>query len=142
MQKLFKSTSPKGKRREAYQAEFKRRVVEESLAPGASVRLIARQNNISASAVYKWRLEHCAQGGVQGAQAPGHYHCNGITSGTESASLLSVQVVDEPLPQSVAAPERHRDDDLCEVEFDRARLRLRGDVSPCMLRLLIQELSR
>ena len=31
---------------------------------------------------------------------------------------------------------------VCEVEFDRARLRIRGDVSPVMLRLLIRELSR
>lgn len=30
----------------------------------------------------------------------------------------------------------------CEIEFDRARLRVRGNVSPDMLRLLIRELSR
>ncbi|AFQ52213.1 hypothetical protein AWB66_05780 [Caballeronia telluris] len=33
-------------------------------------------------------------------------------------------------------------EDACEIEFDRARLRIRGNVSPDMLRLLIRELSR
>jgi transposase len=33
-------------------------------------------------------------------------------------------------------------EDACEIEFDRARLRIRGSVSPDMLRLLIRELSR
>jgi transposase len=30
----------------------------------------------------------------------------------------------------------------CEIEFDRARLRILGNVSPDMLQLLIRELSR
>jgi transposase len=31
---------------------------------------------------------------------------------------------------------------VCEVDFDHARLRIRGEVSPSTLRLLIRELSR
>jgi transposase len=33
-------------------------------------------------------------------------------------------------------------ENVCEVEFDRARLRIRGEVSPATLKLLIRELSR
>jgi transposase len=33
-------------------------------------------------------------------------------------------------------------ENVCEIEFDRARLRVRGNVPPDMLRLLIRELSR
>ena len=43
-------------------------------------------------------------------------------------------------PTTVRAPEPVTN--ICEIEFDRARLRIRGDVPPEMLRLLIRELSR
>jgi transposase len=33
-------------------------------------------------------------------------------------------------------------ENVCEIEFDHARLRIRGNVSPDLLRLLIRELSR
>jgi transposase len=33
-------------------------------------------------------------------------------------------------------------DNVCEIEFDRARVRISGEVSPALLRLLIRELAR
>jgi transposase len=61
----------------------------------------------------------------------------------EIAGMLPIHVVDEPSPQpSPSSMNKRVDSDLCEVEFDRARLRIRGQVCPTTLRLLIQELSQ
>jgi transposase len=54
-----------------------------------------------------------------------------------------VSVVAEP---SEVTPTSHETNslsgDVCEIEFDRARVRICGEVSPAILRLLIRELAR
>ena len=130
---LFKSRVDNVSRRAGYGAEFKRRIVAESFAPGASVRLIARHHAVSESALNKWRLIYGEQSSkmVDAASVP------------EIAGMLPIHVVDEPSPQpSPSSMNKRVDSDLCEVEFDRARLRIRGQVCPTTLRLLIQELSQ
>lgn len=127
-------------KRPNFPTEFKRRLVEQSLEPGASVALIARSNDINANLLFKWRRLYLA----------GEY---GLPTLPESAaprqepevpSLLPVhldaQTAEHTPPMTIdAAP---LSEDLCEIEFDRARLRIRGEVSPNVLRLLIRELLR
>lgn len=139
MDKSTKARAGKPKRHPNYSAEFKRRLVEESLAPDASVALIARRNDINANLLFKWRRLHLREIGSEA------YMPNNATSapGAEIATLFPVSVIDEAPQQSPAIPDRSApDEDICEVEFDRARLRIRGEVSPSTLRLLIRELSR
>ena len=39
-------------------AEEKRRIVELTLAPGASIARVARENGVNANQVFQWRYEH------------------------------------------------------------------------------------
>ena len=139
MDKSTKARAGKPKRHPNYPAEFKRRLVEESLAPDASVALIARMNNLNANLLFKWRRQHLREIG-HAANVPSF---TVSTPGAKFAALLPVSIVEEALQQSPAIPDRGAPgEDICEVEFNRARLRIRGEVSPSTLRLLIRELSR
>lgn len=127
-------------KRPNFPTEFKRQLVEQSFEPGASVALIARSNDINANLLFKWRRLYLA----------GEYGLPTLPEGTtpkrapEVPSLLPVDVVAEaaePTPP-MAVDTARSPENLCEIEFDRARLTVRGNVSPDMLRLLIRELTR
>jgi transposase len=120
--------------------ELKRRLVEQSLEPGASLSLIARDNDINANLLFKWRRRYFEGAyGMPAQPAPAS-----STVDWKSAPLLPVNLIaetaeSEPAKPSEAVPPV---ENVCEVEFDHARLRIRGDVSPTILRLLIRELSQ
>ncbi|EIM95308.1 IS66 Orf2 family protein [Paraburkholderia hospita] len=127
-------------KRPNFPTEFKRQLVEQSLEPGASVALIARSNDINANLLFKWRRLYLA----------GEYGLPTLPEGAtpkraqEVPSLLPVNVVAEAAEHTppMAVDATRSPENLCEIEFDRARLRVCGNVSPDMLRLLIRELSR
>lgn len=121
--------------------EFKRQLAEQSFESGASVALIARQNDIKANLLLKRRRQYL-QGAyglptVQATAAP-------ISQQETQTPLLPVMVIDDVAkPLSVPpASTATTDGGACEVEFDRARLRISGEVSQSVLRLLIRELAR
>lgn len=127
-------------KRPNFPLDFKRRLVEQSYEPGASTALVARANDINANLLFKWRRQYLA--GAFGALAlPGRTM---LTPATE-AQLMPVTVMNEvpismpcePVREAAPAFDGH-----CEIEFGRARLHIRGDVSPALLTLLIRELSR
>ena len=127
-------------KRPNFPTEFKRQLVEQSLEPGASVALIARSNDINANLLFKWRRQYLE----------GKYGLPTLPEGAarqperELAPLLPVNFIAEtpvqasPASTIAVAPLEN----VCEVQFERACLRIRGDVSPDTLRLLIRELSR
>jgi transposase len=125
-------------RRPNFPTEFKRQLVEQTFDPGASVALIARRNDVNANLLFKWRRAYLK--GAYGPPLPEH-----VVSKPEctTPSLLPVTVIADTPALPARAPETGTSiENVCEVEFDRARLCIRGDVSPAMLRLLIRELSR
>jgi transposase len=129
-----------GYKRPNFPTEFKRRLVEQSYESGASTALIARANDINANLLFKWRRQYLA-----GAYGPLSLRGRTALPPAEEMLLVPVNVM-EDVP-AVMPVERARDivpasEGCCEIEFDRARLRIRGDVSPAMLKLLIRELSR
>jgi transposase len=101
------------------------------IRPGASVALIARHNIINANLLFKWRHQYLED--ADGLPAvPAH---GASTSPQPQTSLLPVAVIDDqtkPMPTPRASTPAAVDG-VCEVEFDHARLRIRGDVSPVML---------
>ena len=70
-------------------AEEKRRIVELTLAPGASIARVARENGVNANQVFQWRYEH--RKGI------------GWAASQPRTELLPVTVTAEP--DSVMAPE-------------------------------------
>ena len=57
-------TSEAGRRvpRRRWAEALKRRIVEESLAPGASVSVVARRYDVNANQLFKWRRQYAAAG--------------------------------------------------------------------------------
>lgn len=126
--------SGKGSRRK-HSIQYKRRVVLESLKPGASARQVARRHGLHESLIGVWRRLH-SQGRLQDPQ-----------STVADVKLLPVQVPPEPqsrahnveasmAPRAAVAAAIH-------IEFSQGhRLSVRGEVDASALSTVIRELSR
>ncbi|MFM0732853.1 transposase [Paraburkholderia sediminicola] len=127
-------------KRPNFPTEFKRRLVEQSFEPGASVALIARANEVNANLLFKWRRQY-----LQGAYGIPSLPDPTISDlARESAPLLPVSIVADTTGSTPAMVDDAGAvvENVCEVVFSNACLRIRGEVSPQTLRLLIRELSR
>jgi transposase len=103
---------------------LKRRIVAETLEPGASVSIVARRHDVNANQVFKWRHEMAAEEPSTEAASIG------------SVTMLPVEIV--PEPSEARRPERVRRSGTIEITFAcGARLCVRGEVSPETLRQVI-----
>jgi transposase len=102
----------------------KRRVVEETLAPGSSVARVARANGINANQLFSWRRLYLA--GRLGETKPG-------------LQLLPVRVR-ERMPATVALepPAGAAPRGTIHVEFRQAQVRIEGNADPGLVRVLLE----
>ncbi len=104
----------------------KRRIVEETLAAGASVARVARTHGVNANQVFGWRRLYLA--GRLGEPKPG-------------IKLLPVRV-SESLPLPVSA--EHSSVDFSKVqgtihiELRQAQVRIEGNPDPALVRVLLE----
>lgn len=126
-------------KRPNFPTAFKRELVEQTFAPGASVALIARRNDINANLLFKWRRQY-----RQGAYgAPAFAGQAAQVSDVPMPQLLPVSVIaDAPPPTMPIETPVPSPDPVCEIKFERAIVRIRGDVPPAMLQLIMRELCR
>lgn len=113
----------KGKRQRRSREE-RRQIVEETLRPGASVAVIARQHEVNANQVFHWRKLY-REGRLELKPA--------------SAELLPVriaEVVGADLPMARLCP------GVIVVELGRARIRIEGSVDSDNLRLILERVGR
>ena len=117
--------------------ELKLQIVQETLAPGASVARVARAHGVNANQVFAWRRRY-----RQGLLEVG----NRATPG-----LLAVRVAEAPgarEPASDARAEAHGRDaetrrtspGVIQVELPKGRLRLTGSVDTETLRVVLEAL--
>lgn len=104
----------------------RRRIVEESLEPGASVAVIARAHGVNANQVFHWRKLY-REGRLEATDLR--------TAGTE---LMPVRIIEG----SGEARPAHLYSGAIQIELGRARLRIEGSVDPDTLRSILQQLSR
>ena len=117
--------------------KFKRQLAEQSFEPGASVALIACQNDVNANLLFRWRHQY-----LDGAfDLPTVQVAVPITE-SQPRSIVE----DAPAPMPATRPSvtenTRAESGVCEVDFEHAVLRVRGEVTLSVLRLLIRELSR
>jgi transposase len=118
--------------------EKKRRIVEESLLPHASVARVARAHGVNANQVFFWRKQY--QQGLLGP-AP------------SNTALLPVQISDpvspEPMPAPISRSDALPSSPLCaeavptgtiHLELAKAKLRIEGSADPASLRTLLEYL--
>jgi transposase len=105
----------------------KRRIVEETLLPGASVAKVARAHGINANQVFGWRRLYLA----------------GRLGERKSAMKLLPVRVSETLPAPVSV--EHRVADLprtqsgsIHIELQQAQVRIEGNADPALVRVLLE----
>jgi transposase len=117
---LGRRNGPRRRRTE----DEKRRIVEETLQPGASVAVVARRHELNANVVFSWR--RLFQKGLLGGQ------------GRASASLVPVRIVPPPRKtrrERVKTPEVP---DSIDIRFaDGMRVRVQGSLAHEALRQII-----
>jgi transposase len=112
--------SSNGTRRRQWTRALKRRIVTETLEPGASVSIVARRHDVNANQVFRWRREMAPQPPAVAKQ---------------SVTMLPVEVV----PEANEPRPRARRSGVIEITLaGGARVCVRGEVSPESLRQVIE----
>lgn len=111
-------------RRRYRSKQERRRIVEETLQPGASVAVIARQHGVNANQVFHWRKLY-REGRL----------------GEEPAAGQLVPVRISEVLSGEQAPTKFYGG-VIVVEFGRARIRVEGAVDADNLRLILERVSR
>jgi transposase len=106
--------------------ELKRQIVEETLAPGASVARVARAHGVNANQVFAWRRQHQQEllKASSRATAPG---------------LLAVRIA-EPGALSGETKTPRTLSGMIQVELPKGKLRLTGHVDAEALRVVLEVL--
>jgi transposase len=119
-------------RRRRYDKAFKRDLVEQTLAPGASVARIAREHGINANQLFKWRRQFLLA--EQDTSAP-------PSLAEPPASLVPAAVVAEPArPDEAPAPTACTG--MLEIRLAGGEVRIHGAIDPAMLRVVLSSLRR
>ena len=119
-------------RRRRYDKAFKRALVEQTLAPGASVARIAREHGINANQVFKWRRQLLLA--EQDTIAP-------PSLAEALAARVPVAVVAEPArPDEAPAPTACTS--MLEIRLAGGEVRIHGAVDPAILRVVLSSLRR
>jgi len=116
-----------GPQRQRRSIAEKRRIVEETLVPGASVARVARAHGINANQVFGWRRLYLA--GRLGTQKAGMKLLPVRVNDRESAP-----VVVEHCPADV----RTASPSTIHIEFRQAQVRIEGNADPVLLRVLLE----
>ncbi|HFW5393683.1 TPA: IS66-like element accessory protein TnpA [Salmonella enterica subsp. enterica serovar Waycross] len=112
-------------RRPNFPREFKITLVEKALEPGANVAQLAREHGINDNLLFNWRSL---------------YKRGQLCPRSETPLLLPVtltkaaMVTEQPPPPSAESP-------CCELELPHGTLRIRGPMTPELLRMLIGEMK-
>ena len=105
----------------------KRRIVEETLVPGASAAKVARAHGVNANQVLGWRRLYL--GGRLGEQKPGIKLLPVRVSESKSAPVVVEQrVTDFSQPQS----------GTIHIELRQAQVRIEGNADPALVRVLLE----
>ena len=120
--------SKNGKTRQFRSKQERRRIVEETLKPGASVALVARANGVNANQVFKWRTQY----------RKGRLDVDSLTT------LIPVKVSDATQP--VQAPSRRKSSPrkfgVIDIDLGHARVRIEGSADPECVRAALEGLAR
>jgi len=117
------SASPKRQRRSIAE---KRRIVEETLVPGASVARVARAHGVNANQVFYWRKLYQA----------------GRLGMSSAAQFLPVRVRRESSPPAITLTEPRCSaasfSGTIHLELRHAQVRIEGNADPTLVRVLLE----
>ncbi len=122
-------SQPSARRRSCAQAQpaFKRRLIEQSLVPDASVARIALDHGVNANLLFKWRRQH-----VRATRSAPSSLLPVLLSESKSGAEVALSA---PTPR-MATPSG-----IIEVELPAGRIRIKGAVDVPALRVVLQMLA-
>ena len=113
---LVDTKQPDATQRRQYSDALKRRMVAETLEPGASVSIVARRHDVNSNQLFRWRRQLLPKAAI------------------ESSVMVPVEIAPDG-----DRPRRGECDGVIEIVFGcGARVRLRGEVSSETLRQVIE----
>jgi transposase len=117
-----------GGKREFRSKEERRRIVEETFKPGASVALVARANGVNANQVFKWRTQY--RKGRLGNAPP--------------TALIPVTIAEAIQPAQTAScrTSKRKESGIIDIDLGHARVRIEGRVDPECVRAALEGLAR
>jgi transposase len=131
------------KKRRMRSAAEKLRIVEETLAPGTSVALVAREHGVNANQVFKWRKLQLAGKLIENKRSK--------RSAATSACLLPVTISDagqplgtvvaESAPLSPSVPCAPSSGSI-HIQCSKAQVRVEGSADASVLRMVLECLLR
>jgi transposase len=125
---------PEAKRRRRSVAE-RRRVVEQTLAPGASVARVARAHGVNANQVFHWRRLY--QRGLLGGKVQ---PAAGLLPVKVSESAETTAMVARCCGDTTAIPPKAANS--IQIELARGRIRIEGSADVEVLRVVLECLAR
>lgn len=120
--------SPATSRKQRRSVAEKRRIVELTLAEGASVARVARANGVNANQVFQWRRLY--RGGRLGGAASAIKLLPVTVEASPSASLAMAA---QPSCSTAPAGAIH-------IKLGRAQIRIEGSADPVLLRMVLESL--
>src|SRR5690348_1310353 len=119
----------KGGSRQFRSKEERRKIVEETLKPGASVALIARAHGVNANQVFKWRAQY--RKGRLDVESP-------------TTTLVPVKVSDavQPLQPPARRKSKAKKFGVIDIDLGHARVRIEGTADPECVRAALESLAR
>lgn len=117
-----------GGTREFRSKEERRRIVEETLKPGASVALVARANGVNANQVFKWRRQYR----------------KGRLDMDSATALVPVKVSDSipSIQPTTGRKSKERKSGIIDIDLGHARVRIEGAADPECVRAVLEGLAR
>ena len=113
---LADTKQPGATKRRQYSKTLKRQMVAETLAPGASVSIVARRHDVNSNQLFTWRRQLLPKAAI------------------ESDAMVPVAIAPDG-----SRPRRMDREGVIEIAFGcGARVRLRGEVSSQTLRQVIE----
>lgn len=119
--------SPEAAKRRMRSKLERRRIVEETLVPGASVAVIARSHGVNANQVFNWRKLY--RGGRLEVQP----------SGTQ---FLPARIIDSSHIEQRRTEAHSEYSGVIDIELGGVRVRITGSADPSCIRAALEHLHR
>jgi len=117
------SESAVAPQRRRYSIAEKRRIVEQTLAPGNSVARVAREHGVNSNLVFGWRRQY--QRGLLGGDV-------------QPTALLPVTVSEAPaVVEAASVAPAPTALGIIQLQLPKGRLRIEGAVDPASLRVML-----
>lgn len=137
---IMKSEEISAAKRRHHERSFKADLTLQSLVPGASVSAIALAAGINANLLFKWRRDH-----LRLMRAP--LAAAGTLVPVQLTPAIELERLSEPaMPDGAdlakVSSELSERNDVIELEFAGARLRIRGQVDETALMIVLRAVRR